>query len=427
MSKQLLMNERPADVPSSVGGGGNGGGEDWPKASIGNYKGVMLCNRPNEAGAQRKADRTGTGLPFNSRVIHDEPVGWNPTRKLAPKLIGRKKKVDPNNALLKHKKFLKNLEEQRVKDKEDRAMEDADKEEKATKFKEIAEKQRKKISEMKRNGGVPGAAGNTSDDEGAELTPPKADEEQRAIQSKLTEENLRKSDQIESESRKGGAKKSKQSKKAKPAWALTMKEEEEQKEKEIDDLLEFAYELDYEKFMDDFEVRQALAIIKDRVSEIKKDVDWKNKMAQEWNEAATGEEENVQKVDDPMETRSAVSYNSSKTAASKKSLRSQVLEAIQEEGQNKPDWDKSVKGDKNTTEDRIALRLATEVLRDNAKLRGVHSATSIKRLLEKEAKKQLMAFDGYKGPVVSVIKDKEIKKDELDPSYLPYLHKNPAI
>jgi hypothetical protein len=34
--------------------------------------------------------------------------------------------------------------------------------------------------------------------------------------------------------------------------------------------------------------------------------------------------------------------------------------------------------------------------------------------------------DGYKGPVVSVIKEKEIK-DELDPSYLPYLHKNPAI
>lgn len=23
---------------------------DWPKASIGNYKGVMLCNRPNEFG-----------------------------------------------------------------------------------------------------------------------------------------------------------------------------------------------------------------------------------------------------------------------------------------------------------------------------------------------------------------------------------------
>lgn len=51
-------------------------------------------------------------------------------------------------------------------------------------------------------------------------------------------------------------------------------------------MLEFAYELDYEKYMDDFEVRQALAIIKDRVNEIKKDDDWKEKIAKEWNEAA---------------------------------------------------------------------------------------------------------------------------------------------
>jgi hypothetical protein len=53
MSKQLLINERPADNAPSYGGGndfGAGGGSDWPKASIGNYKGVMLCNRPNELG-----------------------------------------------------------------------------------------------------------------------------------------------------------------------------------------------------------------------------------------------------------------------------------------------------------------------------------------------------------------------------------------
>jgi hypothetical protein len=58
-------------------------------------------------------------------------------------------------------------------------------------------------------------------------------------------------------------------------WALTEKELEDEKEKEVDDLLEFAYELDYEKYMDDLEVRQALAVIKDRVKEIKKDDDWK--------------------------------------------------------------------------------------------------------------------------------------------------------
>ena len=194
-------------------------------------------------------------------------------------------------------------------------------------------------------------------------------------------------------------------------------------------MLEFAYELDYEKYMDDFEVRQAIAIIKDRVHEIKKDTDWKQNMADEWNKAGAAENADGPQRRDDMETRSAVSYNSSKTAASKKSLRSQVLEAIEEEGQNKPEWDGSVRGDKQTTEDRIARRLANEVLRDNAKLRGVHSASSIKKLLEKEAKKQLLANNGepYKGPVVSIIKEKELNKDEIDPSYLPYLHKNPAI
>lgn len=155
-------------------------------------------------------------------------------------------------------------------------------------------------------------------------------------------------------------------------------------------------------------------------------------MAQEWNNAGQDEtgdarEERPSKrpVDD--DTRSAVTYNSSKSAVSKKSLRSQVLEAIQEEGNTKPEWDKSTtRGDNKTTEERIAIRLASEVLRDNVKLRGIHSNSSIKRLLEKEARKQLLATDTYKGPLISVIKEKEMK-DEMDPSYLPYLHKNPAI
>jgi hypothetical protein len=38
--------------------------------------------------------------------------------------------------------------------------------------------------------------------------------------------------------------------------------------------------------MEDYEVRQALAIIKQRVNEIKDDGDWKQNIADEWNEAA---------------------------------------------------------------------------------------------------------------------------------------------
>lgn len=71
---------------------------------------------------------------------------------------------------------------------------------------------------------------------------------------------------------------------------MTEKQQEEEKEAEIDDLLEFAYELDYDKYMNDFEIRQVFSIIKDRVSEIKQDQDWKEKIAQQWNEAAEQEE-----------------------------------------------------------------------------------------------------------------------------------------
>jgi len=81
-----MLNDRPPDNP--VGSMGTMG-SDLPKAAIGNYKGVMLCNRPNEFGQARKAERTGA-LPFNSRVNPPEPVGWNPTQKLQAK--GNRKK-----------------------------------------------------------------------------------------------------------------------------------------------------------------------------------------------------------------------------------------------------------------------------------------------------------------------------------------------
>lgn len=43
--------------------------------------------------------------------------------------------------------------------------------------------------------------------------------------------------------------------KERPAWALTEKMQEDSKDAEVDELLEFAYELDYERFMEDYEVR----------------------------------------------------------------------------------------------------------------------------------------------------------------------------
>ena len=87
---------------------------------------------------------------------------------------------------------------------------------------------------------------------------------------KLSKENL-----SQLGSQKSSSKLKPKKGKSRPAWAVTKKMEEEEKEKEVDDLIEFAYDLDYEQYMEDYEVRQALAIIKDRVKEIKKDDEWK--------------------------------------------------------------------------------------------------------------------------------------------------------
>lgn len=76
----------------------------------------------------------------------------------------------------------------------------------------------------------------------------------------------------------------------------------------------------------------------------------------------------------------------------------------------------------------MASKIAAEVLKDNAKLRGVHSKESIKAILEKEALRQMKLANGgqYNEPIVSRIVEKD-RIDKSDPSNLPYLHKNPAV
>lgn len=63
------------------------------------------------------------------------------------------------------------------------------------------------------------------------------------------------------------------------------------------------------------------------------------------------------------------------------------MRAAEERG--KEDWDPSVKSEqrKPNIEDKVAQKLANEILKDNMKLKGVHSNQSIRQLLEKEAKK----------------------------------------
>jgi hypothetical protein len=81
--------------------------------------------------------------------------------------------------------------------------------------------------------------------------------------------------------------------------------------------------------------------------------------------------------------------DSAATGVSQKSYSKRLAEA-KDKAESKPDWDTgSVTSEirNKRAEDRMASRIAAEVLKDNTKLRGIHSKESIKKILEKEALK----------------------------------------
>ena len=389
---------------------GDGG---LPRASIGNYKGVMLCNRPNEFGQVQKPERQGKA-PFISRVDPKEQIGLNPTKKI---INVPEKKKDSNSILTRHKRYLKMLQEKKLIEKLENENEENQKKETMKKFKEQTAQQRKKIKNLKTDKQENATTANKKEN---------PEEEKKAV-AKLTKENLARNEEQYSQKSKA----SKKADKKKPAWAKTEQQLKQEEDEEIDDLIEFAYDLDYEKYMEDLEVRQALALIKERVEEIKKDEEWRTKIAQEWNEAEANPNEGSnrkRKQDD--DAKSVASIRTSVTGRSKMSKRSELMDEIKREERHKEDWDTSTQGDrrKPTLEEKLASKLADQILENNPNLKGIHSKVSMRKMLEKEAARQLLENDGggYQGPKVSTVKDHEMRRD-IQASNLPYLHKNPAI
>jgi len=189
-----------------------------------------------------------------------------------------KKKLDPNSVLVKHRKYLKGLEYNKNAQVENRMMDIHEKENKTQKFKENAAKQRTKIRTLK--------DAEMQDDNDQDFGQYEDDlpAPSQAKSSYLNAANLEEVASVKS-APKSKASKSKKGAPARPAWAVTEKMTEDNKEAEIDDLLEFAYELDYEKYMEDEEVRLALGAIKTRINKMTAENNWQENMAEEWNQA----------------------------------------------------------------------------------------------------------------------------------------------
>mmetsp|Transcript_31910 Transcript_31910/g.76209 ORF Transcript_31910/g.76209 Transcript_31910/m.76209 type:complete len:442 (+) Transcript_31910:134-1459(+) len=441
MSKEVLMSRRPnamdtidAARHSSSGGGGYGGGGYNPPP-ISNYKGVMLCDRPTTKAGGRGAADSGVAMPFACAVgpgSKYEALGLNPSRENRAAKLASDNKGKPrenNDFLSKHKQWLARLNKERQR----RAMDENEQihmaVEKTKKFKEYAAKLRANIREAK--------------EQHADGTLTEAALEEHARSSVQGGASNRSKPSSPSKTQRDN-----KNKNQKPVWALTEEGLETREEEELDDLLNFTAGLDYEKYIEDYEVKNALAAVKNRISELAQgkarpapapregeegeggdislegEENWKKAFVKGWNGEQSEERLLTARTD-----RSAISRKSGATARNEEEedMRSVMSEARSERGD-------------------VSMDLAAQVLNTSRSMRKVHSSRSIRGILEKKGGGATRKLDTVgedaadvgptMAPPVMQVYDKEDqgvaaggakKKKEIDASNLPYLHRNPAI
>jgi hypothetical protein len=242
--KGVMMAERPSAQPSSYGVAEGSGPSS--SASIGNYKGVMLCNRPTGTGEGGKHGEGGASHPagnFRAGIKQErvDPRGYDlgaAQRRAASNMMVHQNKSREPTVFQKHRTWLKEFAEQKRTLEEEKQRLEAEAEERRRKFKER--------------------------------------------QSELRTQTL-----------------SRPAEPSKPAWAMSEKEKAAADDAEADDLLAFAEGLDLDTYLDDVEVRAALDVVRKRLTALDEEhskrerehKEHKKRDEQEWEYEWVGEEE----------------------------------------------------------------------------------------------------------------------------------------
>lgn len=195
-----------------------------------------------------------------------------------------------------------------------------------------------------------------------------------------------------------------------PKWARTQEQHEEDVEAEVDDLLNFTNNLDFEDVINDIEVRAAIKAVKSRVDELKQE-EQKQQKQQKLDKIresdAKKKDLNLNDDNNRSELRSQLSEGQKSIAESKIDERIEELKKSKKEGKDKDGFDTSSRlGDAVGADDyeKLAKNIADKVLQSNHQLRDKHSNKSIRALLEREAIRELRT-----GPNIVVHKDKDIE------------------
>jgi len=346
--------------------------------NIGNYKGVMLCNRPF-AGVAVAAKNATKPSAFLTGTASDS-IGANvPIMKDKAFTGSRSKK---HTALSRHKKWLADL--QKTKDElEGQMVEDQEaKEDRHARFMERERKMRAAVR------GIDAGDDAKYADEyegGGNNAPQKA------------------------EGKKGGSKK--------PMWAMTEGKAEVQADldddEEAEELLDFASGLDFDKFIDDMEVRAMMEQVKGRVDDL---------------ESAIADEEAAEKL---AEARATARENGGE-------LDDDMLQSLGLTQEQLDKWNEDLGGEETSRPEEDDIISIAETLLAEGTTGNVHSKASMQKKVA-SVRAQLDTArsvtrsepEPTKFVAPKIVTHKEdlgarLKKKD-DVSNLPYMHRNPAV
>jgi len=165
---------------------------------------------------------------------------------------------------------------------------------------------------------------------------------------------------------------------AKPLWAMTEAQKDDFEEQETADLIRFAEDCDFDRYISDLEFRQNLQVIKDRAKKLQKEQDaFKESILQEFN-AQAGDDDLAAEANEDV-----LSAANEDVAGSENGRARRYVGGGGGLG-SRPDWDGSTAGgDEGREENREARSAAERLLEANPRLKAVHSKGSVQKLVEK--------------------------------------------
>lgn len=373
---------------------------------LGNYKGIMLCNRPfgGTAGkAPNKLANKGEKTTFSAGVV-PETIGLNVPISAKEKLIKRPKK---DSVLAKHKKWLSDLQKTKDRLEYEYVEEIRRKEESQAKFQQHEAQMREvsrtilknKDADAKQSKQTVGDKGGVID----ELQPSDSKSDAKA------DAKVASGPETSAAVNVPTAADAKSGKSVKPAWALSEKAAEDQKEEmelsEESDLLEFAKSLDFDKVIGDIEVQTMMEKLRKRITDLEKEV-------------AVEEQR-----DADVEARAVL--------RAKLELMGKAEASLQLEADGAP-----------ISAESAAMNEARALLQDEEDMQHLHSTKSVAAMLQ-QAKDKIETVSRAVNPPPTPTHATKIKNepiivthevnegarlgDKNDISNLPYMHRNPAV